>query len=206
MRDIIGLTGYAGAGKDEAATALVQVYGFTRIGFADTLKEVLVKLDPIVYFHPTDSYVRASTIVYKYGWRDAKDKFPEIRQLLQRLGTEAGREIFGDSFWIERAFDRMDRLPYAKPVVMTDVRFENEANAIRHRGGKVVRIQRPGCNPVNGHVSDSGVDRLSVDAILDNTGSVGDLHKGIIRYYEGSYKKTTGQLYGTGNGFGEVPF
>lgn len=184
MRTIIGLTGYAGSGKDEAAKALIEQRGFVRIGFADILKEVAYKLNPIIGFTPIASYIRLVDAVDTLGWDDAKRESPEIRSLLQRLGTEAGREVFGESFWIDRAMDRINKLPHYQAVVITDVRFPNEAAALRFYGGKIVRIIRNGVGAVNGHISDQGINDIGVDHVIANDWTIADLHHRIIEYHD----------------------
>src|SRR6478736_3251293 len=101
---IIGLSGYARSGKDEAAKVLVEEYGFTRIAFADKLRDFLLAVDPIVGvdFFEHEVY-RLSDIIMEFGWDGYKETIDadEIRMLLQRLGTEAGRQVLWDSIWID---------------------------------------------------------------------------------------------------------
>jgi hypothetical protein len=107
---------------------------------------------------------RLRDLVDAVGWDEAK-KVPEVRQLLQRNGTEAGRKIFGESFWIDQAFASAGD---AKKVIVTDVRFDNEAEAVRDRGGVVIAVQRAGVGPVNDHASDRGIRADLVDAYIFN--------------------------------------
>lgn len=147
---IVGITGKAGAGKDTAAAFLIENYGFQRIAFGDALKEAAVALDPLVSIGDTAAThegisetlaVRLSELVELNGMDEAK-QLPDVRRLLQRLGTEVGRELWGENFWVERAVAKID--PEAPGVVFTDVRFINEAHAVAHGlGGLLVEIQRP---------------------------------------------------------------
>lgn len=170
QRSIIGLTGYARSGKDEAAKAL----NWTRVAFADAVRDALLALDPIVDCINTeycdDRLVRLSSEVNR-GWTSAK-KDPEVRRLLQRLGTEAGRNIHGADCWIKIAHRKVEAAP--GNVVITDVRFANEADAIRSWGGKVIRIERRGVGPCNIHSSEELA--LDVDAVIENDGTIEDLH------------------------------
>ena len=103
------------------------------------------------------------------GWERAKVEHTEIRQLLQRLGTEVGRAQFGENFWVDRVTSQF------KPggrYVITDVRFPNEEKAVHDHGGVVYRIARPGFVPVNSHISDTGIDSLFVDGVIPNTGTL----------------------------------
>jgi hypothetical protein len=168
---IIGLSGYARSGKDEVAKILVEDYGYKRIAFADKIRELLIETNPQV----RDGF-RVESVVGAYGWEQAKVLFPEVRKLLQDLGVGA-RKTFGDSFWIGQVIDQFGHSwwGYDTNVVVTDVRFINEANAIKGKGGKIWRIKRPGVEPVNNHVSERDMDGYNVDKILKNEGTLEDL-------------------------------
>ena len=64
------------------------------------------------------------------------------------------------------------------PVCITDVRFPNEVELIHSLGGKVIRIDRDGCQPVNGHASETAVDGME-DCTLTNNGTIKDLHNSV---------------------------
>jgi hypothetical protein len=152
---VIGLTGYAQSGKDTIAKEFINEAGFERHGFADALKEMLYDLNPIATEKISDvrdastRYSRVGTIVDANGWEEAKKQM-EIRQLLQRLGTEAGRKALGEDVWVKTLFAQ----PHMARLVIPDVRYENEAAEIRRRGGIVIRVIRDGVGPVNNHASD----------------------------------------------------
>lgn len=178
---IIGLTGYAGAGKDAAAQFLIEDHGFTRIAFADPMREILYALNPIVGYRATSGkIVDVKELVDKFGWDQAKRDYPEIRALLQRLGTEGGREILGENIWVDTA---MRKASHFSRVVFTDCRFENEAKAIREAGGTVLRVTRPGVGPVNGHVSDKGLPNSLIDGEILNNGTLEDLRRKVAALF-----------------------
>lgn len=164
---ITGLCGFSGVGKDTVAEILVRHHNFIRIGLADPLREMLWALNPIV----AAEGLRVREIVETLGWDQAKRTHAEIRQLLQRMGTEAGRKILGEDIWIQTAHER---IPFNAVknhnlgVVIPDVRFPNEAQWIHDIGGKVVRITRPGYGPVNSHISDAGIPEDLIDWTIDN--------------------------------------
>lgn len=172
---LVALSGYAGAGKDTAALALL-ADGWTRASFADKLREVALAVDPLV---PASSYAgtvptdaapvlrveRLSALVGRVGWTVAK-RNEEVRSLLQRFGTDAGRRVLGENVWVDAV---MGDLPDG-PVVFTDCRFPNEAAAIRDAGGMVVRVVRPGVSAVNAHVSETALDGYDFDAVVVNGG------------------------------------
>jgi hypothetical protein len=162
---LIGLSGYAQAGKDTVGEILVEKFGFRRVGFADKLREFLYALNPAI---PLDGPAsdRLASIVDQHGWEYAKTHYTEVRKLLQRLGTDAGRAILGNNIWVEAAFKDLQE---GGRYVFTDTRFTNEADAIRERNGKVFRISRPGYGPVNNHPSETALDNYKFQAhILNN--------------------------------------
>lgn len=157
---IIGLTGYAQSGKNTLADMLVGKFGFEQRAFADSLRGILYALNPRLpepnWAEVGDGFgqagvVRVQDYIDKYGWEYAKTKVPEVRQLLQRLGTEGGRAFLGDNVWVDGLFNK----PHAARLVLTDCRFPSEINAVKDRGGVVVRVEREGYGPVNDHISET---------------------------------------------------
>jgi hypothetical protein len=79
--NIIGLTGYAQSGKDTFASILVEKYGYSRIAFADKIRDFLYGINPMVGCSPT-GYLQ--DLVNLVGWDKAKQE-PQVRRLLQDL-------------------------------------------------------------------------------------------------------------------------
>jgi hypothetical protein len=180
---IIGLTGYAQSGKDTVANILVNNYGYTRIAFADKIREFLYETNPMydsIVGEPL--FVRAK--VDRDGWEEAK-KSPQIRRLLQTSGV-AARKLFGEDFWVDQALSGMD---VAGNYVIADVRFENEADKIKASGGQIWRIKRLGVDPINGHISETQMDGYPVDQIFINNGTVVDLES-LIKTRMAGYAKS----------------
>jgi hypothetical protein len=163
---LIGLSAWAQSGKDTLADMLVEKHGFEKRGFAASLKGVLYDLNPIVDPEEGPDSRRVQFLVDKIGWEGAK-KLPEIRQLLQRLGTEGGRKNISDDVWINANLEK----PHAARLIVPDCRFVNEADAIRSRGGKMIRITRPGVGPINDHASETSLDNYDFDIYLENDGA-----------------------------------
>ena len=156
---LIGLSGYAQSGKDSVAEVLVRDFGFTRIAFADKIKELLYEIDDNVRF-----------IVDTMGWDKAKQN-PVIRRKLQDLGMNA-RKVFDDDFWIRQA---IKGIGLQTRVVITDVRFPNEMQAVWEMDGRVWRVDRPGVDAVNDHISEHAIKELTPDVYINNTGTLEDL-------------------------------
>ena len=163
---IIGLSGYARSGKDTVAELLCLNYAFKRVAFADPIREAILTLNPKI-----DSITHVSHRVEDYGWEVAKQE-PEIRRLLQVMGTEVGRKMFGENIWIDMAFKQAEQY---QQVVIPDVRFTNEADAIKELGGIIWRINRHGLNGINEHRSEHAMDSYMVDHVIYNDGSLDEL-------------------------------
>lgn len=140
---LIGLNGLAGSGKDTVADILVKDYRFKRYSFADALRSIALAIDPIVACYWDDEEkIRLSTVIAEDGWDKAKREEPEVRRLLQVIGTEAGRDIFGPNVWVDIVRKKWEEED--KPdAVITDMRFPNEVEWVSWEGGWVVRINRP---------------------------------------------------------------
>jgi hypothetical protein len=165
--NIIGLTGYAQSGKDTVASILVEKYGYRRIAFADKIRDFLYGINPMVACSPT-GYLQ--DLVNLVGWDNAKQE-PQVRRLLQDLGISA-RELLDENIWITTALGKVNK---DERVVVTDVRFENEAMMLKLMGGQLWRVKRVGFGPVNEHVSESELDGYKVNQIFVNNGSIEDL-------------------------------
>jgi hypothetical protein len=163
---IIGLSGYAQSGKDSTAELLCLNYGYTRLAFADPMRQALITINPKL-----DSITRVSDLVEDYGWDVAK-KNPEVRRLLQVLGTDFGRKMLGDDVWINIA---LSGIKSEDKIVVSDVRYPNEAEAIKKLGGTVWRINRHNHSAVNGHTSEHAMDNYMFNYVIYNDGTLDDL-------------------------------
>lgn len=167
---IIGLSGVARSGKDSVADHLIKNYGFTKLSFADPIRESLIRLDPAISV--AGNYMSLATAVRLIGWEELKTQSEDIRGLMQRMGTEVGREMFYEDIWVDAALNQIK--PEMK-VVIADVRYPNEADAIQKFGGKLWRIERPGVGPANEHPSESALDSYAFPVKLANNGTLKNL-------------------------------
>lgn len=186
---LIGLTGPAGSGKDATADVLVKGHGFKKMAFADALRAEVcaafsVPLDYLTDREAKEIPIRALALAQCYDDKfiDAVEKAVggldhlaprSPRQIMQWWGTEYRRSQ-SESYWIDRAIKRMGSLLIRRQsVVVTDVRFANEAEALRSMGGAIWQVQRPGLQPVEGrHASAVTGDEFAPDKIVFNAGDL----------------------------------
>ncbi len=166
---LFAFSGLKGSGKDTAANVLVHEYGFTRIAFADAVRELALIIDPEVPSPNTGYYYRLSYMVEMYGWDQIKRLIPEVRRLLQVIGTEGGRMLVGENVWVDILAKRFPDIGSEDVrYVITDCRFDNEVEFVRNNGGKLVWINRPGLVS-DGHASESEHIRDLASVVVYNT-------------------------------------
>jgi len=164
-RKIIAFHGPAGAGKDTAAFAIKESTSNTEIlSFAGPLKDackILFNFSNDQVYHP----------VIKEEIDERWKKSP--RQILQWLGTDILRTHINQDFLIMNMKQRMDS-SNADYIIISDVRFDNEAEFIRSLGGKIVKIERPNIKTTihSDHASEKGISPDLIDAIVENNTSI----------------------------------
>ena len=165
---IIGIFGYAGAGKDTAADALP----FTKIAFADPLRTACAALFNLEMPVPPDEKTTPGPVGVSY------------RRAMQVMGTDVVRDQFsslfpelnheGNDHWVELLFKRIKP---GENYVITDVRFLNEAEAVVKNGGVLVYIKRGSSS--DSHPSETGINAILTSTlsfiIIDNVGTIEDL-------------------------------
>lgn len=170
---LIGLTGTKGSGKDTAASFLED---YSVMKFARPLKQAiadLFDLDDIAHVDALKDYMAWIEIRHPLSSEAISMSW---RTFLQRFGTEMARQNFGSDFWVdqwEKDYDNLFDLDSdaASRVVVTDVRFPNEAARIHRLGGSIIEIQRSGYEP-DGHESEKPLPRDLVDTICYNTSNL----------------------------------
>lgn len=166
---LIGLAGLARTGKTTAANHLVSVHGFQSYAFADPLREGLMNI-----FNLSPCDFDGDRKEQPIGWLGRSP-----RELMQSLGTEWGRNLVHPELWLLLAEQNLEFLGQihdtATGFVISDLRFENEADFIRKRGGIVIHVLRPDATEVNPHVSESGIAIQDNDLVLHNDGALDDL-------------------------------
>ncbi len=191
---LLGLVGFAGAGKDTVANVLVEEYGFQKFSFASALKDAAASI------FGWDRKLLEGDSEESRLFRETPDKFWSIRfgydlsprTALQLLGTESGREVFHENIWIYSLERKIMNVPN---VVISDVRFKNEIDFVQSKNGFLVRVSR-GKDPewydtaydhnVNGkyemrkkypdvHLSEWSWIGTKFDYVIDNSGSKAEI-------------------------------
>lgn len=140
---LLAICGFIGSGKDTAAEYFVKHHGFRRDSFASPLKDAVSSI-----FGWDRELLEGLTPEHR-KWREQIDPWwadrlnmPHLtpRWVLQYWGTEVGRFSFHNDIWIASLENRLRQT--TSNIVISDVRFPNEIDAIQNAGGIVLRIKR----------------------------------------------------------------
>ena len=124
---IVGISGKRGVGKTTSANYLVKKYGYIRVGFADDLKTLARTFFP---FTERDFGINKEVKYKTYDWTP--------REFLLHLGELM--RFHDPAYWLNRALAKC--VDTTKNYCIDDLRFVNEAEAIKFTGGKLVRVER----------------------------------------------------------------
>jgi hypothetical protein len=177
---LIGIVGKLRSGKDTSADYLIRTKGFTKYSFARPLKAAAMEI-----FGFTEEQMHT----------DLKDVIDEEwgftpRRALQVLGTELLQfEIqkhlpefaeIGRFIWVKRFKQWYRRNHMIKNVVIADVRFQHEVDAIINMGGVVWRVDRPSLVSTDGHSSEMELENMQgISQTLVNDATLADLYNKI---------------------------
>jgi hypothetical protein len=169
---LIGLHGLAGAGKDTVAQRLYDAHDYTRMAFAQPVKDMLIALG-VPRANLTDPGLKAEHI-------DWIGKTPRL--LMQTLGTEWGRGLVDSELWLRHAERRLKQYRKISPhIVVTDVRFDNEARWLHTQGGRLWHIRRGYAGSTDTHSSEAGLAIGQDDIVIFNDADVTALHDKVDR-------------------------
>ena len=181
MHHHIALIGKSRSGKDTVAEILTERASYTRLAFADRLKEAALRANPwITYNDPPCGIgaMRLAEVVDRIGWERAKDEYPEVRRFLQDFG-QAMREI-DDMVWVRPVADQVRQgTRLNMPCVVSDVRYANEVTELQALGAVTVRVTRPGAGlqgDAGAHSSETELDDMETDITIDNNGTLAQLY------------------------------
>ena len=192
---LIGVSGYSNSGKDTVG-AVIQYLNCPRPGasieevcanysehewwldeesdweirkFAGKLKDIASHLTGIDIEDFEDQEFKKTNLGVEW-WTEAGPM--TVRDFLQKLGTDALRNGLHDNVWVNALMADYDE---DSNWVITDTRFPNEAQAIKDKGGIVIRVDRPGVKPINTHPSETGLDNWKFDYTIANVSDIFDL-------------------------------
>lgn len=227
---IIGISGYAGSGKDTVAKVIqycmspcsdpnggrYRTYDqFISMGggsdlrdfdhhyytdweikkFAGKLKEIASMLTGISVHKFEDQEFKKTTLGPEWAVWKTEDgnppkqgnagiaKFMTVRDFMQKLGTDGLRTGLHENVWLNALFADYHCVPADQAPggwdcdnwIISDCRFPNEAQAIKDRGGIIIRVLRPGNDPANRHDSETALDTYDFDDTIYNDGTIEDL-------------------------------
>lgn len=159
---IIGLTGLATSGKGIVSARLLARHGFVVTRFADPIKRMLSAGLGLTN-EQLDGFSKQEPLRQFGGCTS--------RHLMQTLGTDWGRRSIHSDIWVNAW--RMT-LPDADRIVVDDLRFPNEALALRDLGGAIWRVNRPGVMAME-HVSERAMREIAFDISIENTSTIAAL-------------------------------
>lgn len=177
---IIGITGHSRHGKDSIADVLVSRYGFTKRSLADPMKQVM----RIVFPTWTQEHLNGRL-------KDIVD--PEYgispRHALQTLGTEwaqqelskydSFKETTGRLIWVRCLLqNNIDKL------VVPDVRFPHEVDALREKGAIIIMVRRPGYPVDMSHESEQAIETIKPDCVIRNGFGLEELADEVVKVCE----------------------
>lgn len=209
--NLIGISGKIGSGKDTVGkiiqlvthkhnfsdelilhflthkTEAIDLSHWAIKKFAGKLKDVASMLTGIPVYKFEDQEFKKQTLPAM--WNHPVEVAPgqtqmapmTVRELLQKLGTEAMRNGLHPDTWVNALMSEF--IPYsargsqyeevASKWIITDTRFPNEAQAIKQRGGVVIRVNRGIDN--GSHPSETALDNYIFDYHIDNNGTLESL-------------------------------
>jgi hypothetical protein len=205
---LISISGKIGSGKDTAASIIQKLtpyYNWENKKWAGKLKQIASILTGIPVENFEDQEFKKTFLNDEWSKIKAKPGrrqdgiFPNhanmelvpmsVRELLQKLGTEAMRDGLHENVWVNALFS--DYIPYSSRGseyefeesnwIITDTRFPNELSAIKRRGGISIKIVRNSGNTVgNEHSSETALDHVTDwDYVIDNNGTPEELRQKI---------------------------
>jgi hypothetical protein len=183
---LVGVCGYAQVGKDTTANYLHDKYGYHHAAFANSLRLLALEVNPTLKAAHPELLITYRAAQRRYGYEGAKREVPGYRDFLKALGNGV-RKVLGADTWVKATL--LDCSDY---TVISDVRFLNEADAIRRRAAEmggtaiIIRVTRPDHGPESSFEEE--VPFIEADFVLENDGDVPSLHRKVDAAIEASAK------------------
>lgn len=160
---IIGFTGLAGSGKTTASQHVLDKFDgmFVKVNFKDGLVKELKQNFPDTLQALVDEYETNEV-------QNIDDLFtvkpPIMRALMQNYGTEVRRGD-NDRYWVQQWAKSVSSS--GKNVVVDDVRFQNEADAVKLSGGIIIKIVRTDITNAGNHISETEQSLIEPDFVIE---------------------------------------
>ena len=152
LPQIIGLSGKKQNGKSTTANWLTQHYGYEQVSFGAALKEAV----SIIFGFPMDKFEDGV-------WKETVDPFWGVtpRHILETVGTRCLRDNFRQDIWVKVVERKLANYKYRR-IVLTDVRFPTEVDAIRSWGGEIWRLVHPDRQSGSTSVPETALDTYAL--------------------------------------------
>jgi hypothetical protein len=198
---IIGIAGRIGSGKDTVGEIIQELclsnHGpvFEVKKFAGKLKQIASLLTGIPVEDFEDQEFKKSYLGAEWGTVESNplnavpvfeniefNHLMSVRELLQKLGTEAIRDGLHPNAWVNALMCEYKRPKMSEynpsNWIITDVRFPNELEAVEDVKGLTLKVVRPvekSKTPARLHPSETSLDKAEFDYEIINDGSIKDL-------------------------------
>lgn len=174
MTVLIGLIGLKQSGKDTFADYLVANHHFRKLAFAEPVKKLCQTM-----FLLSEEQLNDPVLKEKVDPRWGLSP----RQMMQKVGTDMVRQMWDDDFWVKHMDMRLRKI--VDKVVVSDVRFPNEAQWIRDKGGLLVRIDDGREQSSDAHSSETSQSTIQEDVrIFNEKNGLEDFHDKIEKWFE----------------------
>jgi adenylate kinase family enzyme len=183
---LIGFLGKKGVGKDTSAKLLLDDYNFTRYAFGDPVKDVVGTMfcmnDEQLYGNKKEEIDPRWNVSPRTLFQVIGTNFAQYWLMLKL--PELEEKVKMKHFWVKR-FEMWyeEESNKNKNVVITDVRFQHEVDAIKSKNGIIIKlINSDSIKSTDRHVSETESESISkkdIDYTIDNNSTIDELYKKI---------------------------
>jgi hypothetical protein len=179
---LIGIHGKPRAGKDTLANFLVDKYNLLRYGPSMPVKAATAAMFNVPLEYLSDDNMKEQIDSF---WKMS------YREMMQKIGKECSRDIFGEDFWlrhVDKVWARVKddlltdvhrrQISY-NGMILADVRYANEITWVKQRGGLVIFVTREDRKYVANaqHVAEQGLPLDLADVVIPNNDTIVELHE-----------------------------
>jgi hypothetical protein len=175
---VLGIYGKARSGKDTIGNYLAEKHGFYRTAFATYPKHILIHLYDLSYEQMFGDKLKEE-VDARYGCSP---------RYIMQYWLQACRHI-DPNIWIRICKKTIEGAIRSQPVVVTDMRFKDEAKMIAEMGGHLIKVEKDGASASGGienHISEHDLDDwASWDLVIDNNGTLEQLYNQVENFLRG---------------------